>query len=96
MTAERYGVRGYPTHVIIDRQGKIAFRSNDPGNMPAMQRAVKEMGLDPKTINEEQASRLIERLLDQAIEGVLNPRLAEGRNRPELLPNEPVRNIVST
>ena len=70
VTAERYGVGGYPTKLIIDREGKIAFRSNDPGNMPAMQRAVKEMGLDPKTINEEQASRLIERFLDQAIEGV--------------------------
>jgi RNA polymerase sigma factor (sigma-70 family) len=74
VTAERYGVGGYPTNLIIDREGKIAFRSNDPGNMPAMQRAAKEMGLDPKTINEEQASRLIERLLDQAIDGVLNPR----------------------
>ena len=64
MTAERYGVGGYPTSLIIDREGKIAFRSNDPSNMPAMQRAVKDMGLDPKTINEEQASHLIERLLE--------------------------------
>jgi RNA polymerase sigma factor (sigma-70 family) len=74
VTAERYGVGGYPTSLIIDREGKIAFRSNDPGNMSAMQRAVKEMGLDLKTINEEQASRLIERVLDQAIDGVFNPR----------------------
>ena len=74
VTAERYGVGGYPTTLIIDREGKIAFRSNDPSNMPAMQRAVKDMGLDPKTLNEEQASRLLERLLDQAIDGALNPR----------------------
>ena len=82
VTAERYGVGGYPTNLIIDREGKIAFRSNDPGNMPAMQRAVKEMGLDTKTINEEQASQLIERLLDQAIEGVLTRAIVEG-NRPD-------------
>ena len=75
VTAERYGVERLPdANLIIDREGKIAFRSNDPGNMPAMLRAVKEMGLDPKTINEEQASQLFERLLDRAIEGVLSPR----------------------
>ena len=74
VTAERYGVGGYPTCLIVDREGKIAFRSNDPSNMPAMQRAVKDMGLDPKTINEEQATRLLERLLDQAIDRALNPR----------------------
>ena len=81
VTAERYGVGGYPTNLIIDREGKIAFRSNDPGNMPAMQRAVKEMGLDTKTINEEQASQLIERLLDQAIEGVLSRPSLKGTAR---------------
>lgn len=74
VTAERYGVGCYPTTMIIDREGKIAFSTNDPSNLPAMQQTVKEMGFDPKTINEEQVSRFIERLLDQAIDRVLNPR----------------------
>jgi hypothetical protein len=74
VTAERYNVGGYPTVVIIDRDGKIAFNTSDPGNRPAMEKLVKEMGLDPKTVDEEQAARLIEKLLDQAVADVLNPR----------------------
>jgi hypothetical protein len=35
-------VGGYPTTVIIDREGKVAFASNEPSNGPAIQAAVKK------------------------------------------------------
>jgi thiol-disulfide isomerase/thioredoxin/protocatechuate 3,4-dioxygenase beta subunit len=71
-TAGIYGVRGFPTTILIDRSGKIAFRSNDPANRPAMEALVKKLGIDAKnTITEEQANKLIEALLGEAIEKVL-------------------------
>ena len=47
-TAKRYGVKGYPTLVMIDRQGNLAFHSGvDPKErVEAMKDLCKEMGLD--------------------------------------------------
>jgi thiol-disulfide isomerase/thioredoxin len=73
-TAERYGVNGYPTVVLIDRAGKIAFRSDDPDTLAPFQGIMKDLGLDPKTATEEQASQVIERFLDRSIEKVLLAR----------------------
>ena len=70
----RYGINGYPTTILIDRAGKIAFRNDDPGNKPAFEAALKELGLniDSDDVTEEQASQVIERFLDRAIEKILN------------------------
>ena len=67
-TAERYGVTGYPTYILIDRSGKIAFRSDDPAIFPSFQATVKELGFEASKITEEQASRVIERFLDMTLE----------------------------
>lgn len=44
VTCERYGVQGYPTQIIIDREGKIAFRSDiePPGNRETYIRKLAE------------------------------------------------------
>jgi thiol-disulfide isomerase/thioredoxin len=74
VTAERYGVVGYPTMLIADREGRIAFRSTDPVQGTAFRAMIKEMGYDERLANAEEASRVIERCLDRAIEAALNPR----------------------
>ncbi|MHC5541636.1 carboxypeptidase regulatory-like domain-containing protein, partial [Singulisphaera rosea] len=71
-TAERYGVRPYPTAMIIDREGKVAFKTNDPSIVPATQAAMKDLGLDEKTIDEEKMGRIVVRLYEQALERVLD------------------------
>ena len=38
LTADRYGVRGYPTLVIIDRQGNVAFHSAESAPRRALSR----------------------------------------------------------
>jgi hypothetical protein len=45
-TARMYGVGGFPTSVVIDRKGKVAFRSNDPANQAAMAAIVQKLGID--------------------------------------------------
>ncbi len=50
-TARAYGVGGYPTMVLIDKTGKIAYRSNDPANRPAMEALVKKLGIDTNATN---------------------------------------------
>tara|TARA_R110002049_G_scaffold296773_1_gene485132 strand:- start:1816 stop:4887 length:3072 start_codon:yes stop_codon:yes gene_type:complete len=44
VTCERYGVQGYPTQIIIDRKGRIAFRSDiePPGNRETYIRKLAE------------------------------------------------------
>lgn len=71
-TAERYGVGGYPTAMIIDREGKVAFKTNDPSIVPATQAAMKDLGLDEKTLDEEKMGRIVVRLYEQALERVLD------------------------
>jgi thiol-disulfide isomerase/thioredoxin len=70
-TADRYGVRGYPTVVLIDRAGKIAFRSDDRSQFPEIGAIMKELGIDPKTGTEAQSHQLIETIFDREIEALL-------------------------
>jgi thiol-disulfide isomerase/thioredoxin len=74
LTAERYGVRGYPTLVIIDRQGKVAFHSgigNQEG-VAAMKALGKQMGLEESTMTEADFHRLWEAYFDRQIEKIRN------------------------
>jgi RNA polymerase sigma factor (sigma-70 family) len=73
-TARAYGVRGFPTHFVIDRSGKIAFRSDDPANQPARKALVKSLGLDSTRMTREQGSQLMEAFLGEAIEKALGAR----------------------
>jgi hypothetical protein len=71
-TARMYGVRGFPWSILVDRSGKVAFNSNDPANQGAMAAVVQKLGIDvTKRPTEEQASRMMEAFLDEAIEKVL-------------------------
>ena len=74
MTAERYGVRGYPTLVMIDRQGNVAFHTGtDPKEGVAAMKALgKEMGLEESTMTEVDFRRLWEAFFDREIEKVVN------------------------
>lgn len=71
-TARMYGIRGYPTHVVIDRSGKVAFGSNDPANHADWTAVSKKLGIDEsKPVNEEQMSQMTEAFIGEAIEKVL-------------------------
>ena len=75
VTAEHYGVEGYPTNILIDREGKVAFRSDDQNNLPILQAIGKDVGInDSKNITEEQINESSGRFLTQAIEKVLDRR----------------------
>jgi RNA polymerase sigma factor (sigma-70 family) len=73
-TASRYGVKGYPTLVMIDRQGNLAFHSGiEPRErVEAMKAVGKDMGLEESTMTESDLNRLFEAFYDREIEKVLN------------------------
>jgi RNA polymerase sigma factor (sigma-70 family) len=71
-TFRAYAVNGCPVSVLIDNKGKIAFRSNDPANRPAVEALVKKLGIDPQgPLTEEKLNRLFEAANSEAIESVL-------------------------
>jgi thiol-disulfide isomerase/thioredoxin len=74
VTAQRYGVIGYPTFVIIDRQGNIAFHSgvDTAENVAAMKALGKTMGLNEATMSESDLYRLWEAYFSREIEKVMN------------------------
>ena len=73
VTAQRYGVNNYPVVIIIDRAGKIAFRSDMAydRNVAAI---FMQILTDPQAMTEEKANRLVERALAEEIESVLKQR----------------------
>jgi thiol-disulfide isomerase/thioredoxin len=71
VTAEDYAIQGYPTVLLIDWVGKIAFPSTDRVHLSAIEAMTTEMKLDPKASSEEQHTRVRERFLDEAIVNVL-------------------------
>jgi thiol-disulfide isomerase/thioredoxin len=74
-TAGLYGVRGYPTAVLIDRNGKIAYRSDQPAEPTAGQVIARKLGIDLNApLSEEESSRLRSAVLTEAIEKVLHSR----------------------
>jgi hypothetical protein len=72
-TANHYGVRGYPTLVMIDRQGNGAFHSGigTKEGVEAMKALGKEMGLDESTMTESEFHRLWEAFFGREIDKVL-------------------------
>jgi RNA polymerase sigma factor (sigma-70 family) len=74
MTAERYGVRGYPTLVMINRQGNVVFHSgiDSKEGVAAMKALGKKMGLAESTMTEADFHRLWEAFFDREIEKTLN------------------------
>lgn len=79
VTAERYGVRGFPTLVVIDRRGNVAYHAGIGGEeaMTAMKALAGEMGLnldDQSKLNEADAHRLWEAFFGREIEKVLDRR----------------------
>jgi len=77
VTAERYGVRGYPTLVLIDRQGNVAFHTGigTKEGIAAMKTLGREMGLpelQESTMTKDQFERLREAFFGREIEKVLN------------------------
>ncbi len=74
VTGERYNVSSFPTSFLIDRSGKIAFRSDDPAKEPEFLAIVKALGFDEKTITEQQASQVIEKFLENQIEKVISQK----------------------
>jgi RNA polymerase sigma factor (sigma-70 family) len=73
VTADRYGIRGFPSVFLIDRAGKIAFRDGDPSIRPKVEALIKETGIDvsPGQFTEEKSRILLEKLFAREIEGLL-------------------------
>ena len=73
VTADRYGVRGYPTLVMIDRKGNVAFHSGigTREGIAAMKALGKQMGLDESTMTEADFYRLWEAFFSREVEKVL-------------------------
>ncbi len=74
VTADRYGVRGYPTLVMIDRRGNVAFHSGigTKEGVDAMKALGKEMGLDESTMTQADFYRLWEAFFSREVEKVLD------------------------
>ena len=71
LTAQEYGLRAPPLFVVIDRAGKIAFRSGI-GAADAAQTAVfRQMARDLQTMPEEKVNERIEKALRAEIEKAL-------------------------
>ncbi len=70
-TANLYGVGGYPTMMILDRDGKVIFSSNDPSNRPKMEAIVKELKFDEKKATPEDFSRLVDALMRRELDAIL-------------------------
>jgi len=74
VTANRYGVEGYPTLVMIDREGNVVFHNGiDSKEYIAAVRALgKELGLEESKMTETDYLRVLEAFFSRAIERVLN------------------------
>ena len=75
-TARAYGVRGFPTAVLVDRAGKIAFRSDDPACQPLLEAVTKKMSTKlafdvGATLTEEQSRQLRAAVLGDVIDKLL-------------------------
>jgi RNA polymerase sigma factor (sigma-70 family) len=71
LTAERYGVHGYPTVLIIDADGKVVFSTSDQSAMrAAYDAAINAQGSG----KHDDGSQPKDRVLDQAISNVLDAR----------------------
>lgn len=68
-TARSYGITMYPTVILIDRQGRIAFRSDDAKMVPsAVKIAKEELGIDLEKANAEQFREVLKVVYNHEIE----------------------------
>ncbi len=75
VTSDRYGVKGYPSFFIIDRQGNLAYPSGGTTESVAAMKALgKEMGLSESTMTEADFHRLWEAYFSREIEKALDRR----------------------
>jgi thiol-disulfide isomerase/thioredoxin len=74
VTADRYGVEGYPTLVMIDRRGNVAFHSGigTKEGVDAMKAMGKEMGIDESKMTPADLYRLWEAYFSREVEKVLD------------------------
>jgi hypothetical protein len=70
-TAEVYGVTRPPALIVIDRAGKIAFRSDTAADDRNLAAVFMRIQTDPQAMTEEKANRLVERAIADEIEAVL-------------------------
>ena len=70
-TADVYGVDRLPVLIVIDRAGKIAFRSDLAAGDRNVSAVFTRILTDPQVMTEEKANRLVERALAEEIESVL-------------------------
>jgi thiol-disulfide isomerase/thioredoxin len=70
-TAKLYGIGALPVLIVVDRAGKIAFRSDlsGPGNLIPV---FREMMHSPKDMSEQQASEIVRRTMTDEITKALN------------------------
>jgi RNA polymerase sigma factor (sigma-70 family) len=73
VTADRYGVRVETSFFLIDQEGKIALRPQEPSIQPKVQAIMKEVGIDPgvRRMPEHQFQLLLEKLYTSEIEDLL-------------------------
>ena len=71
MTAQEYGVINYPVVILIDRAGKIAFRSDMAAGDRNLASVFIQILTDPQAMTEEKANQLAERAINEEIELVL-------------------------
>ena len=73
VTADRYGVRVNTSLFLIDREGKIALRPQDPGLGLKFQALMKAAGVGPgpRGMTEGQFQVLLEKLYTKEIEDLL-------------------------
>lgn len=71
VTAQRYGVLDYPVIILIDRAGKVAFRSDLAAGDRNVAGVFMQILTDPQSMTEEKANRLVEQAIGEEIEQVL-------------------------
>ncbi len=72
-TAQRYGGQAFPLPVIIviDRAGKIAFRSDTAPGAQNLSTVVRQIGEDPASMSEQKLNELVEHTLAAELEKAL-------------------------
>ena len=70
-TADRYGVPSYPTLVIVDRGGKVAFHSVDPALKGRAREIARELKIAEETMSAENRDRIDGALLNRELDAIL-------------------------
>jgi hypothetical protein len=70
-TAQRYGIRVYPTVIMIDREGRVAFRSDSATGDQNISVVFDRMAAESAIMTEEKANGVIEGGLAREIEDIL-------------------------